>query len=214
MAPFGWDWNTQTHKQTSDHHEFYAVILVDTNGSEVRIIKQSLWLVKKPKNNCIHRISWRDLKSICVLSWELHLWFRKTFQKAEYNGVCPFVTFIHEETWMLLTSFLSWDFTIVCVFAYLRLFALSSTYRPPFTLFESQSSISWHEMGKWDILDNFQRCCGVQANKRQLGEQQRETNSIFILGCCTEPLLLATKLWQFDLHFGSFHFERILEKLT
>ena len=70
MAPFGWDWNTQTHKQTSDHHEFYAVILVDTNViSEVRIIKQSLWLVKKPQNNYIHHISSRKgLEAFGVIS--------------------------------------------------------------------------------------------------------------------------------------------------
>ena len=43
---------------TSDYHEFSAVILVDTNGSEVKLIKQSVtkYVVKKQKKNCRHRI--------------------------------------------------------------------------------------------------------------------------------------------------------------
>ena len=42
----------------SDYHEFSAVILVDTNGSEVKLIKQSVtkYVVKKQKKYCRHRI--------------------------------------------------------------------------------------------------------------------------------------------------------------
>ena len=31
----------------TDRHEFSAVILIDTNGSEIKIIQQSLWLLTK-----------------------------------------------------------------------------------------------------------------------------------------------------------------------
>ena len=43
---------------TSDYHEFSAVILVDTNGSEVKLIKQSVtkYVVKEQKKYCRHRI--------------------------------------------------------------------------------------------------------------------------------------------------------------
>ena len=56
--------------QTSDYHEFSAVILVDTNGSEAKIIKQSVTSEKaKEKLYTSHLFMKRlGLEAFCVLS--------------------------------------------------------------------------------------------------------------------------------------------------